>query len=122
MPFAVGVGSAAVLTCNESCSGRTFWLYSDRLGTSRRNHHCQFAAVLRTFCPSCGFSIPADKLGWIDFTQMQCPKCEHVFEAGKPSSRKETVYGKRTRISWASRLQREHLFPALGNERRNHRT
>src|ERR1017187_6580801 len=24
MPFAVGVGSAAVLTCNESCSGRTF--------------------------------------------------------------------------------------------------
>jgi hypothetical protein len=38
---------------------------------------------LNTVCPSCGFSIPAYKLRRIDFTRMLCPKCRHVFEAGK---------------------------------------
>jgi ribosomal protein S27AE len=38
---------------------------------------------LSTTCPSCGFPIPVDKVRRIDFTRMQCPKCGHVFVAGK---------------------------------------
>ena len=39
--------------------------------------------ALSTTCPSCGFSIPADKVRRIDFTRMQCSKFGHVFGAGK---------------------------------------
>jgi predicted Zn finger-like uncharacterized protein len=42
---------------------------------------------LNTVCPSCESSIaPADVVR-IDFTRMRCPKCGHVFEAGKSLGR-----------------------------------
>jgi ribosomal protein S27AE len=43
---------------------------------------------LNTVCPACGFSISADKLRRIDFTRMQCLKCEALFAAGKPPGAK----------------------------------
>ena len=47
-------------------------------------------AALNTICPSCGFSISPSEIVRVDSQRMRCPKCGHVFEAGKPPSGKDT--------------------------------
>jgi len=56
-------------------------------------------AALNTICPSCGLSISPAEIVRIDSTRMRCPKCGHVFEAGKPHAAETQVYGKRTRTA-----------------------
>jgi len=41
-------------------------------------------ANMNALCPSCGYSIPPAEMMRIDFHQMRCPKCGHVFDAKKP--------------------------------------
>ena len=40
-------------------------------------------AALNTTCPSCGVSLPPAGVVQVDFEQMRCPKCGHVFDARK---------------------------------------
>jgi len=40
-------------------------------------------AALNTVCPSCGFSISPAEIVRVDSERMRCPKCGHVFEAGR---------------------------------------
>jgi predicted RNA-binding Zn-ribbon protein involved in translation (DUF1610 family) len=44
-------------------------------------------AALNTICPACGVSISPAEVVRIDFERMRCPKCGHVFEAGKSPSK-----------------------------------
>lgn len=45
-------------------------------------------AALITTCPSCGYSISPAEIVRVD-ERMRCPKCDHVFEAGKALGIKE---------------------------------
>jgi predicted RNA-binding Zn-ribbon protein involved in translation (DUF1610 family) len=45
-------------------------------------------AALNTICPFCGVSISPAEIVRVDSERMRCPKCGHVFEAGKSPSAK----------------------------------
>jgi predicted Zn finger-like uncharacterized protein len=40
-------------------------------------------AALNSVCPACGASICPAEIVRVDSERMRCPKCAHVFEAGK---------------------------------------
>lgn len=49
-------------------------------------------AALNTACPSCGASISPAEIVRVDSERMRCPKCGHIFEAGKTRSRQKIVF------------------------------
>jgi ribosomal protein S27AE len=49
---------------------------------SRKINREKVLASLSQTCPKCGATITPDLVKWVDFDQVECPKCAEKFQPG----------------------------------------
>src|ERR1039457_3664630 len=122
MPFAVGVGSAAVLTCNESCSERTSCCTQIGLGPLVATTTANSRQYWERFARHAGSQFRRTSCGGLTSRKCSARSASTSLRRGSLQAQRdrctETGLGFLGRADYSASI----LFPALGNERRNHRT